>query len=215
MESFKLATHGNKPISKSVSLFPKCSSCTFMGRGCQKHYDEDALGILRCSIRNPVKKEQMLEVGNAWQRMRKIKQTENMKNKIIWDLVVLTDSGYNLSQQRALETNPSTTILGCIGESTASRPREAILPSPAGFVSPPEQEGFDILDKVQWRILVARREVCPRSHYVFQFPKGKVQREHSEPILERAAICQEQRSCSTENSNYKWRKYPSWGGETW
>lgn len=85
--------------------------------------------------------------------MRKIKQTEKMKNKIIWDLVVLTDSGYNLSQQRALQTNPSMSILGCVGESTAIRPREEILRSPAGFVSPPEQEGFDILDKVQWRII--------------------------------------------------------------
>lgn len=73
-----------KPISKSVSLFPKCSSCTFVGSGCQKHYDEGALGVLRCSIRNPVKKEQMEEARNARQCTRKIKQTAIMKNKIIW-----------------------------------------------------------------------------------------------------------------------------------
>lgn len=43
-----------------------------------------------------MKKEPRLGVRNAWQCMRKIKQTENMKNKIIWDLVVLTDSRYYL-----------------------------------------------------------------------------------------------------------------------
>lgn len=99
MESFKIAAHGNKPISKSISLFPKCGSRTFMGGGCQIHDDEGTLGILRCSMKNPVKKDQMLEVRNAQQCMRKIQQTEKMKNKIIWDLVVLTDSRYNLSQQ--------------------------------------------------------------------------------------------------------------------
>lgn len=72
-----------------------------------------------------------------------------MKNKIIWDLVVLTDSRYNLSQQHALETNPSVSILSCVGESTASRAREATLPFPVEVVSPPGQEGFDILEEVQ------------------------------------------------------------------
>lgn len=80
MESFKLAAHGNKPISKSVSLFSKHSSCTFMGGGCKKRDDEGALGILRCSVRNLVNKEQTLEVRNVWQCMRKIQQTEKMKN---------------------------------------------------------------------------------------------------------------------------------------
>lgn len=98
MESFKLAAHGNKPISKSVSLFSKRSSCTFMGGGCQKYDDEGALGILSCSVRNPVNKVQTLEVRNVWQCMRKIQQTEKMKNKIIQDLVVLTDRNMPLKQ---------------------------------------------------------------------------------------------------------------------
>lgn len=87
----------------------------------------------------------------------------------------MRDSGYDLSQQQtsmgilhfALGTNPSVSILSCAGESTASRPREAIFPFPEGFVSPPEHKGFDILEKVQWRIVVSRTEVSPRSHCVF------------------------------------------------
>lgn len=128
MESFKLAAHGNKPISKSVSLFPKGSSCTFMWRGCQKHYDESALGILRCSIRNPMKKEPRLGVRNAWQCMRKIKQTENMKNKIIWDLVVLTDSRYYLGQQCALKTNQVCAFLAALVRAQQAGPGKQSSP---------------------------------------------------------------------------------------
>lgn len=54
-----------------------------------------------------------------------------------------------------LQQRPSTSNLGWVSKSTASRSREVILPLPAEFVSPPEQESFDILEQVQWSILVA------------------------------------------------------------
>lgn len=95
----------------------------------------------------------------------------------------MTDSRYNLSQQHALETNPSVSILSCVGESTASRAREATLLFPVEVVSPPGQEGFDILEEVQWRTVLARTEVSPRSHCVFQFPKGKGKENRVNPFL--------------------------------
>lgn len=116
-------------------------------------------------------------------------------------------------QKHAFETNPSVSTLSCAAESTASQSREAILPIPAGFVSPPEQEDFDILDKVQRKIVVARTEVSLRRHCVFQFPRRKVQREQSESLLVRAAIWQEQRSCNNKISGYKWRKHPACSGD--
>lgn len=54
-----------------------------------------------------------------------------------------------------LQQRPSTSNLGWVSKSTASRSREVILPLTAEFVSPPEQESFDILEQVQWSILVA------------------------------------------------------------
>lgn len=57
------------------------SSNLFMGGGCQKRYNQDALGILGCSIRNPVKEQQTLQVRIAQQYVRKIKQIKNREKK--------------------------------------------------------------------------------------------------------------------------------------
>lgn len=61
-----------------------------MGGGCQKRYNQDALGILGCSIRNPVKEQQTLQVRIAQQYVRKMKQIKNREKKK--DLVALADS---------------------------------------------------------------------------------------------------------------------------